>query len=332
MRLGGKAFWTGLATTGALLALCPPALAGDDFYGENWDYESADGAVELRGGFGAVGIEAREYVFNLPGSEDVLSLLVWQSVAPMATIDVKANLPDDWTVRARGRAAIAGDSYMEDYDWLTPFRPSFAFDDWTDRSQHPNTNLDWYLDASLAVGKNLIVEPNATVNVNGGIKYTDVQWAAIGGSYVYSVGGFRDTAGTFPDEPGITYRQQLPTLFAGVDAEFTDGPWTYSADAQAGVVLFGLATDHHWMRTPPLRFLDYLRPTPIFSASASASYEFSDNLDVFLSGSMEKMMLARADGEMYDITTGAKLGGTIPDATGAEFGSLSLAAGLKGSF
>ena len=305
-----------------------PALAAD-FYGENWTNESEDETIELRGGFGAIGIEAREYVYNLSGSEDVLSLLIWQSIAPMATIDVKANLPDNWTLRARGRAAMAGDSYMEDYDWLTPYRPSFAFNDWTHRSQHPNTSLDWYLDGSLAVGKNLIVEPNATLNVNGGLRYTDVQWTATGGSFTYSVGGFRDTSGTFADTPAITYRQQLPVIFAGIDGEVTDGPWTYTADAQAGVVLFGLATDHHWMRD--LRFLDIIRPAPVFSASASAAYDFSDSFGVFLSGSVEKVMVARADAESYDISTGA-LNSSFPNSSGAELGTISVSAGLKGSF
>jgi outer membrane protease len=317
------------AVAAGLLLAGSPATAAD-FYGENWSYESPDKTIELRGGFGAIGIEAREYVYNLSGSEDVLSLLIWQSVAPMATIDIKANLPDEWTIKARARAAIAGDSYMEDYDWLLPHRPSFAFDDWTDRSQHPNTNLDWYLDGSIAVGKNLIVEPNATLNLNGGIKYTDVQWTAIGGSHVYSDLAFRDDVGTFADEPGITYRQQLPVLFAGLDVEATDGQWTYSADAQAGVVLFGLATDHHWMRD--LRFLDIIHPTPVFAASATATYDFSDNLGVFLSGSVEKLMLARADTDTYDIPTGAKLGGTAPNVAGAELGTITLSAGLKGSF
>jgi outer membrane protease len=317
-----------VAIAGGLLLAGAPALAAD-FYGENWTYETEDETIELRGGFGAIGIEAREYVYNLSGSEDVLSLLIWQSVAPMATIDLKANLPDNWTLRARGRAAMSGDSYMEDYDWLTPFRPSFAFNDWTHRSQHPNTNLDWYLDGSIAIGKNLLVEPNATLNVNGGLRYTDIQWAARGGSFTYSVGGFRDTSGEFADVPGITYRQQLPVLFAGIDAEVTDGPWTYTADAQAGVVLFGLATDHHWMRD--LRFLDIIRPAPVFSASASMAYDFSDNMGVFLGGSVEKMMVARADAETYDIPSGTQLS-SFPNSSGAELGTISVTAGLKGSF
>jgi outer membrane protease len=328
----------GLAlSVAAMLAAVAPASAQDSF-GKDWRYVSADKAVELRGGIGAIGIEAREHVFAGSGSTNNLSLLIWQSVAPMANVELEVHLPDQWTVRARATAALFGSSYMEDYDWFGPDFVSYNFDDWTHRSQHPNTRLDWYLDASLAVGRDVIVEPGARVNINGGLKYTDVQWTAIGGSYVYSDtttdnpgNNFRAYPGTLPDDPAITYRQQLPVLFAGIDVEVTDGQWTYEAGGQAGVALFGLATDHHWMRTPPLRFIDYLMPAPMLGATATASYALSGGLDFFVSGSVEKVFLARGDTEVYNNTTGA-LSSASSDTAGAELGTISLAAGLKGSF
>jgi outer membrane protease len=307
-------------------------------YGSGFTYESDDNFIELRGGFGAIGIEAQEHVFVQAGSGNHLSLLVWQSVAPMATIGVDVNLPDDWTVKARARAAMSGDSYMQDYDWFGPDFINYSFDNWTHRSQHPNTNLDWYLDASIAIGRNLIVEPNAKLNLNGGLRYTDVQWSAVGGSFVYSDftvdnpgNNFHAYTGNFADVPAITYRQQLPVLFAGLDAEVSDGELTYRAEAQAGMTFMGLATDHHWMRTPPLRFLDHIKPTPVVALSASATYDFSDNLGAFVEGSVEKVFMGRADAETYDHTTGALLSRTA-DTGGAELGTISLSAGIKGSF
>jgi outer membrane protease len=334
-----KAALRGSVAIAALLLLALPATAGDmygEMFGEDdswnsgeWEYESEDETVSLRGSIGALGIEAKEYVFNLAGSSDVLSLLTWQSAAPTATAEIKVTLPDHWTIKGRASAALFGDSYMEDYDWLLPYRPSFAPDDWTDRSRHPNTNLDWYLDGSLAVGKDVLIEPGIKVNLNGGLKYTDVQWTARGGDFTYSVGGFRDTTGTFPDVPGITYRQQLPVIFLGADVEATDGQWTYRADAKAGMTLFGLATDNHWMRD--LRFLDYIEPTPMVSLHASAAYDFTDNFSGFIEGGIEKMLRGRADTAYYDIPTDTYLG-TSPDVGGAELGTISLSAGLKGSF
>ena len=319
-------------------ALATPANAVDlwldeeePLHGGDYFYASPDNTVELSGSIGVIGIEAREHVFPTAGSTDNLSLLIWQSVAPMATGDARVRLPDGWTLSGRLRAAISGDSYMEDYDWTGPFFVSYAFDDWTHQSRPPDTSLDWYVDGSLALGRDVMVEDAVRVNLNGGFKYTDVQWTASGGTYVYSVGGFRDTSGSIPDAPAITYRQQIPTLFAGLDVEAVENGWTYGVSAKGGMTLFGMATDHHWMRVPPLRFVDYLKPAPMVSLAASAGYDLSDNLGLFFEGSVEKVFLGRADTDIYDNDTDALLG-TAPDAAGAELGSVSLSAGFKGSF
>jgi outer membrane protease len=251
-------------------------------------------------------------------------------------VGVTVQLPDEWTVEARARAALSGMSYMEDYDWFGPDFISYAADDWTHRSQHPNTNLDWFIDASIALGRNLIAEPNVKVNLNGGMRYTDVQWTAFGGSFVYSDSSvdnpgnnFRAYTGDFADVPVITYRQQLPVLFAGIDAEVSEGQWTYSAGAQAGMTLFASATDDHWLRD--LRFVDLIKPAPVLSGSVRATYDVSDNFGLFLEGSIEKMFVGRADTEVYDIPSGMLIG-SFADLGGAELGTISLSTGFKGSF
>jgi plasminogen activator len=335
-----KRIHIGLLTT-SLAVLGTSAIAqdwaeADSFFGGGgYVYSSPDDTVQLRGSIGVLALEAREHVFAGSGATENLSLLIWQGVAPMATGEVLVRLPSDWTLSGKLRAAISGDSYMVDYDWFGPDFVSYDFDDWTHRSQHPNTSLDWYFDGSLALGRDVVVEENVRVNLNGGFKYTDVQWAAVGGSAVYSgfdgdpPGGFRDTIGTFPDVPGITYRQQLPTLFAGLDVEAEENGWTYNASARAGMTLFGLATDDHWMRSPPRRFIDHLGPTPMASLSFSAGYDVSDNLGVFFEGAVEKVFLGRGDLDVSDAGTHV---GTFVDTIGAELGTLSVSTGLKGSF
>ena len=324
------------------LTLCglPAATVAADYTDDwnGWEVEygdptfeavSHDSTVELRGGFGVLGIEAREHVFAASGSTNNASLLVWQSLAPMGTLELKASLPEDFTFKAGLRAAIAGYGYMEDYDWIGPHFVSYDADDWTHRSRHSNTHLDWYFDGSVAVGRDVMVDPVAKLNVNLGVRYTDVQWTAIGGEYVYSDAAFRDDVGTFPDEPGITYRQQLPVLFAGLDAEATEGPWTFEGGVQGGVALLGLATDDHWMRVPPRRFYDYLQPSPVLAASGRLTYDATENLGFYVAGSVEKFFLARANTEIYD--DGAYVG-SFTNAAGAELLTVSASAGLKGAF
>src|SRR5690606_28765943 len=104
---------------------------------------------------------------------------------------------------------------------------------------------------------------------------------------------------------------------------------SYTASIQGGMTFFGLATDDHWMRD--LRFVDRIRPTPVLAAAATATYNFSDTLAAYVTGSVEKVFLGRADTEVIDTLTGASLG-TSADIGGAELGTVSLSAGLKGSF
>ena len=337
----------GVVTVLTLFGLPHPAFAADWEQSWNgWEVEygeprfeaaSSDSAVELRGGFGVLGIEAREHVFAASGSTNNASLLIWQSLAPMGTLELKASLPEDFTVKAGLRAAIAGYGYMEDFDWIGPDFVSYGADDWTHLSQHSNTHLDWYFDGSLAFGRDIYVDPVAKLNANIGLKYTDVQWTAVGGTFVYSDfpgdagGNFRAYQGSIPDEPTITYRQQLPVLFAGLDAEAKEGPWTFEGSVQGGVTFLGLATDHHWMRTPPMRIYDYLQPAPVLGASGTLKYDVTQNFGLFASGSVEQVFLGRSNKEYYDIDTGDLLL-THPDGGGAELLTVSASAGLKGSF
>ena len=308
-----------------------PAIAADVILEPETTVTSADGTVTLTGGVGVIGIEGREYVFDGSGSEDVLSLLIWQSLAPMLTTGLDVSLPDGWSIAAKAQVALGGDSYMEDYDWLLPFRPSFASDDWTHRSQSENTDLDWYFNGSIALGKDIVVNEDMTVNVNGGFKYTDVQWAAVGGTFVYSVGGFRDTSGTFADVPAITYRQQWPALFLGADAEIVRDQWTFDFGAQAGVTFNGIGDDTHWMRVPPLNFVDSLGMSPTVSLSASAEYEVDEQLSLFVAGTFDIFFIDRGYTDIYNNDTGALVGSEL-DAAGAELVSASVSVGLKGTF
>lgn len=313
----------------ALLKCLPLALALSLGSAPAWAVDAND--YQLRGGIGIIGIEAREYVYNGSGSQDVLSLLIWQSAAPVLTAGFQIALPDGWTFDADVQVALSGDSYMEDYDWLTPFRPSFAFNDWTHRSQHPNTNLDWFFDGRLAIGKDMQLNPDALVNLHGGFKYTDVQWTATGGSYIYSTGGFRDDTGNFgAGTDVIIYRQKLPAVFAGANAQMTHGQWGFGIGAHAGMTFLGEAVDEHLLRTPPLRFVDKFNMAPLAGAEAEVSYD-TGGADLFLKGSIEKVFLARADTQTYNNNTGTLLS-TTANGAGGELISGTVTTGFKGDF
>ena len=284
----------------------------------------------LRGSIGIAHITANEHVYAFGSGTQNLSLLVWDTYTPIANADVKVRLPGAWTVQGHVEAALPGKSTMTDYDW-TGFSPSYNMNDWDHRSISPNTNLDWYLKGDIALGRDFPINEALTVNVNGGVGYTDVQWTAVGGTYIYSVGGFRDTSGTIPDVPGVRYRQQLPVGFVGVDAAVNDGAWSLDAGARAGLVLYGISTDHHYLRVPPMVIVDQLNLGQELSAKARLGYAFNDHLSAFVEGSYTKMLAAHTATDYYNMNTGAlMIHGT--NFGGAELDAATLSAGLKGNF
>ncbi len=308
-----------------LMGVCSPAMAADRYVGVE-EYEG----VSLWGSVGVVMLEANEYVYAAPGSDTRLSHLIWQSTAPVLSAGLDVKLPDGWTVAAKGQFALGGDSYMEDYDWIDPWATGTGDNDWSHRSQHDATDLDWYFNGSLLFGYDIAVGDTVTVNLNGGFKYTDVQWSAYGGDHVYSTGGYRNDIFTLPsDVKGITYRQTFPAVVAGLDVEHSAGPLTLGASAHAGLTFSAVGDDHHWLRD--LNFLDHMASAPLVAVSASVDYEVADGMHLFVQGTAEQIFTARADTDVYDIVTGDYLGSS-GDQAGGDLFAASLSLGVKGTF
>lgn len=281
---------------------------------------SADGQVVFRGSYGITAIEANEFVYE--GKRKV-SQLIWQSSAVSTfTGDLKVHL-DTFFVRANASVGLGGDGHMRDYDWLVEDKP------WSHRSIHPDTRLNHYFTGSLAAGRAVLAYDDTTVSLGAGVKYTDIKWAAWGGSYVYSFTGFRKDKGEFgDDEKGISYRQQWPVPFLGIDLVHNEGPWTLSAALQGGLAAGGQGTDDHWMRD--LRFIDRVEATPAVMISASAEYEIRPDTAIFLSGAFDQIIRGRADTDMIDTVSGDRT--SFPDSAGADYMSMTLSLGLRGKF
>lgn len=281
---------------------------------------SADGQVVFRGSYGITAIEANELVYN---GKRKLSQLIWQSSAVSTfTGDVKVDL-DRFFLRASASVGLGGDGHMRDYDWLVEGKP------WSHRSVHPDTRLNHYFTGSLEAGRAVLNYDDTTVSLGAGVKYTDVKWTAWGGSYVYSFTGFRKDKGEFgADEKGISYRQQWPVPFLGVDIAHSAGPWTLAAAFQGGLAVQGQGTDDHWMRD--LRFIDHVDATPAMMISASAEYEVRPDTAIFVSGAFDHIFRGRADTDMIDTVSGDR--SRFPDSAGADYMSMTLSLGLRGKF
>jgi omptin len=293
-----------------------PAVAN----AEDMQLSSADGAVVFRGSYGITAIKANELVYD---GKQKLSQLIWESSAISTfTAQVKIDL-DHVFLRATGTIGVDGDGHMRDYDWLVEGRP------WSDRSVHPDTRLNHYFAGTIEAGREVLSYQDTTVSLGGGIKYTDVKWTAWGGSYVYTSSDFRDTKGDFPDkDKAISYRQQWPVPFLGIDLTHREGPWTFSGAFQGGVAVNGKGTDDHWMRD--LRFIDRVEATPAVMITGSAEYEVRPNTAIFVSGAFDQIVRGRADTDMIDKVTGQK--SRFPNGAGADYMSVTVSLGLRGTF
>ena len=287
---------------------------------------------QIDGGVGIVMLEADEIVFLGEGSRTELSHLFWKSVAPAISGGISAELPHGWTLAVKGQVALSGDSSMKDYDWINPPGENYDFNNWTDLSQHDDTRLDWYFNGSVLVGHDVAVSDQVTFNLNGGFKYVDVQWSSFGGSYVYSTDSpvfFRDDIGSSPDgRPAIRYRQQFPTVLVGIDTQIKKDRWTFDLGLQGGLSFSAKTTDNHWERD--LLFLDDFETAPMVNLSAGASYSLAGSIDLFVTGSFDKLFMARGNERSYD--GAGNLRDSSVDNEGTELLAASLQFGLKGQF
>lgn len=288
--------------------------------------QAQNGGVQPGGAFyieaGVVDLRANEIVWD---GDWRLSHLIWETVAPGVFGGFSLHF-NRLTVSADLAFAFGGDSHMVDYDWLDPWVVANGPDDWTHRSIHPDTRLSYYLSARIALGVDIVQSATFRLNAHAGFSYTDVHWAAYGGSFVYSVAGFRDTSGDFPDgQLGISYRQQIPILFGGLDIYAEHGPWAFGATADVGVTIHALGTDDHWLRD--LRFFDAFHMGPTLHLSGRIGREVSHGLTVFFEIAWDKVFEVRADTTEVDTTIPA-VTGFYPDGAGADFQAFAFALGL----
>ncbi len=297
----------------------------------------ANGDITLSGGMGILSLHAEEIVYLDAGDPTMLSLLRWDSLAPVLTTRLDVVLPEGWTLRGDVQMSVGGDSYMDDHDWIDPL--NYDFDGWSDRSQHANTQLEWYFNGSALVGQDVVLNDGMTFNVNAGLKYTYARWTAYGGDYVYSTtsGSPRDDVGSWPeDERSITYQQSFPAIIAGVDTSFERGGWTFDVSAHAGMTFLASDVDNHWRSTlygpEGVRYEERFLSAPLVSLAGKATFAVSDNVNVFVGGSWEQIFTGRGDTDIFTEHDDAQLGSTLVDMAGANLGSVSITAGLTGTF
>lgn len=301
-----------LATVAFVLAAVP-AAAGDATFDLNRNV-----TVGLRGG--VMTGTAHEYVYYPSGKR--MSELIWDMQHNYTlTADLNYAAGPRWSLYGAATIGFNGNNYMDDYDWLN--RPTTDW--WTDHSWHDDTGLDHYLALNAHLAYDFLADDALDAKLLGGVKYTDLQWTARGGCYLYSAGGFRDTRGCFtPGQKGITYEQSMPAVYGGGEVGARFGRFGVSARALAGVSISPSDLDTHWMRG--LVFADSFDWAPYMGLGASASYRLTDSLGLSLSASYDRYFTAKGSTTI----NGVRVGGS--DDAGASLETLSLSTGLTYAF
>jgi outer membrane protease len=297
-------------------------------------FESNSGMMTLTGGMGIVALQGDEFVYAAPGSNNAISHLIWGSLSPIVTTELRLQMPEDWTISAKADIGASGIGNMDDYDWVGPDFKSYNPDDWTHHSLSANAP-DWYFNGQVLVGRDLHINEANTVNFNAGLSYTDLRWTATGGSYTYSrlqsgdPCSFRTCTGTFANIPVLTYRQQFPALIAGMDFKTQQGSWTLGGSAHGGMTFSAVTTDDHWLRSRTV--VDTLAIAPVVSIAADAKYKVSNETDIVLSAELSKIFVGRGNAS-YTYHDGSNPDFSLIDQNGDGLVSATMTAGLRGHF
>ncbi len=280
--------------------------------------------MTVQAGIGQMSGSANELAYD-PTTHRLLSELHWQ-VNGAAVLKGKADIGlTDWlSAGFSGWTAIASSNVMDDYDWsLAPYTQ------WSDHSHHPDTRLPAAWQESMDLKARLYHDDGASLSVIGGYQWTHFKWAAYGGTYTYSVLGFRDASGSFPaNQLGSTYAQSFSAPFLGISAnyafasrwqlgaELKGSPWAVNARDQ----------DHHVLRQ--LVYWDKFGHAHLWSVRGAVSYRIDAQMRILGSLQYQAYTLGKGPTVVLDQSTGTTTTFTGA-ASGAQNQMLTVLVGLK---
>jgi outer membrane protease len=288
--------------------------------------ETKEPKTTLSLGLGYFQATADEIVYGGSAAGGELSHLIWKTEDALTLeASVRYSLSARLDVYAHFTTALVDQGDMTNYDWLG------SGTRWTDRSLHGDTELDSYyrLDAGLELA--VLERGSLAISALGGFRYIDISWTARGGSFVYSTdpdgGLFRDDRGSFPSgEMGISYRQKIPGLYLGPQAEWTSGRVKVKAAVLGGVTVGATDRDYHWMRN--IRFDGEFDAQVFFEASVALKYQLTRSWSYFLEGRYEQYELMKGSLQITELSSG-ETEFFSGDPAGARFGSWQIRTGLE---
>lgn len=280
------------------------------------DSTNEDGTVSFSLGLGAGYMtgESTELVYWPEFNNHKASELTWKIDSLYLTnVNASLSFSSSWFVQFDGWFKLTdGDGTLDDYDWM------IIGGDWTDWS-HEEADVTKASMIDISAGWRGIDKESFSLSGLVGYKRDVFAWESYGGSYVYSINGFRDSRGNFPDnEPGIGYEQTFTSIYFGLGFDFyINDTITINSRAVYSPLVEAEAVDHHYQRN--LVTYDDFSGGNMFGFDIAASFKVTEKLAVNGGYSYLYYDEMQGDSDWYYNDSGIVV--TEPDGAGTDHNS-----------
>lgn len=216
-----------------------------------------------------------------------------------------------------------GDAYMEDFDWL---EPGMA---WTHRSTHDNTKVTSGILFDTNAEMSIFSTEQVSISGIVGFRRDSFEWEVRGGTYLYSVHDFRDTAGTIPNGTlGITYEQTFDVPYAGIGVSGDFDNLHITAKLTGSIFVSGESVDQHHLRD--FVVYDEFSNENMWAFDVEISYDITNAFNLKIAYAYESYEPMTGDALWVYETEGYSR--SISDSAGADLEISLLSLNLAYSF
>ena len=256
---------------------------------------------------------AHEYVYQNAGTYK-LSELDWQiNNVTMLNANIGFRPSPCLAFDLSAGTKLTGSSHMDDYDWVW-----FGPDNWDHWSDSPDTSIKTANRVDFTTTLSLYRHPAFTVDALAGLRWSDWEFEASGGTFIYSSdpSNFRDQTGTIPGGPGITYKQELFAPYLGLGLNANVGKLGINASLVGSDWVTANGYDQHHLRfdispTGGL-FHDSMHNGAFYDIKLGGSYKYSEQISFKIGWEREDYLLVKGSEAISAIGTGVNGSGGGP--------------------
>lgn len=278
-------------------------------------------------GLGSLSGKTKERVYDPDFGGHKLSQLDWKY--NNAAI-IKGSLDWDFihwiSIGASGWTTIASrGGYMDDTDWMDERQ-----DEWTHKSWHPGTRLNYANEFDFNVKGWLIKEPAYRFGVMAGYQESRYSFKAPDGSYNYTneETGLMDTGTSSAGIIAIGYKQRFKIPYIGLVGSYRYERFEFGGSFKYSGWVRSSDNDEHYMRDTTFRV--NIKDQNFFSLTGNAGYYLTPNAKVYIEGTWNRTTNKKGSMSVNEYDTGET--DSLENCAGIENYNFMTTVGLKYSF